>query len=579
MNPINGSESTGFEKAQARRNLFRFLVPSKRVLFGIALFSFSTNLLMLTAPLYMLQVYDRVLTSRSQETLLVLFLLVTGLYAAQAVIDYNRGRLLARLGERLDGLFAEKMFAYDMKNTIEGSDKNASPLTDLARLRRFMTSNGPASLLDTPWVPVYLLVLASLHIILGFVGLVGAIVVVSLAYLADRATRTDLQRSAQIDASSGRLHTMSTNAAEVVSVLGMEGALANRFAKLRHKGIVAEASSGNRGAVLTSVSRGFRLFLQSTILTVGAVLAIQQEISGGVMIAGSIILGRSLAPIDQIVGQWRTVAQARSAFDRLALLLGRASDGPAPFALPKPRGRLVVTDLASAPAGCKRPVIAGISFSLEPGDGLGIIGPSGAGKSTLARALIGITKPLAGKIEIDGASLSQWSPEALGRHIGYLPQDAQLIGDTVADCIARLDPEAQAEDIVQAATDAGAHEMILGLAEGYGTKIGDGGSALSGGQRRRIALARALYGEPVLIVLDEPNSQLDREGDNALVYAIHKARARGAVVIVVTHRQSAVAAVDSLLLMKNGTLAGLGKKQAVMQQIARPARTNNVVQQ
>lgn len=576
MERSNGSERTRVDIAQARLDLFRGLVPGRRVLFGIALFSFSVNLLMLTAPLFMLQVYDRVLTSRSQETLFVLFLLVTGLYAAQAVIDYCRGRVLARLGERLDSLFAGKLFAYDMRNAIEKADKRASPLSDLARLRRFMTGSGPASLLDVPWVPIYLLVLASLHAMLGLIGLTGAVVVVALAYLADRTTRSDLRRSAQIDAESVRLHAASANAAEAVSVLGMQEALAHRFAKLRGEGVAAEAGSGDRGAVLASASRGFRLFLQSAILAAGAVLAIQQEITGGIMIAGSIILGRSLAPIDQIVSQWRSISRARSAFDRLAVLLASDAGKAAPFALPKPDGRLVVTKLASAPAGCKRPVIAGISFSLAPGDGLGIIGPSGAGKSTLARALIGIAPPLAGKVEIDGAALSQWSPAALGRYIGYLPQDAQLIGETVAECISRLDPEARAEDIVQAAADAGAHEMILGLADGYATKIGDGGSALSGGQRRRIALARALYGEPVLIVLDEPNAQLDREGDNALIYAIHKARNRGAVVVVVTHRQSAVAAVDSLLLMKNGTLAGLGPKQAVMQQITRPANPNTL---
>ena len=562
------------ETARARRGLLRILVPNRRLLGGIALFSVSVNLLMLTAPLFMLQVYDRVLTSRSEETLLTLFLLVTGLYAAQAVIDYCRGRVLARLGEQLDGLFAAKLFAHDMSNALDRSHSGPSPLSDLARLRRFMTGPDPASLLDAPWVPVYLLVLASLHPMLGLVGLAGALVVVGLAYLADRATRRDLQRSAQVEAASRRLHAAAANAAEATRVLGMEGTLASRFAQLRRKGIAAEAGSGDRGAALASAARGFRLFLQSAILAAGAVLAMRQEVTGGVMIAAAIVLGRSLAPVDRIVSQWRSIAQARSAFDRLSALLTRDTRSAIPLPLPQPSGKLVVTGLASAPAGCARPVIAGISFSLEPGDGLGIIGPSGAGKSTLARALIGIAKPMAGRIEIDGASLSQWTPAALGRHIGYLPQDVQLIGDTVAESIARLDPEARAEDIVQAARDAGAHEMILGLPDGYGTRIGDGGSALSGGQRRRIALARALYGEPALIVLDEPNAQLDREGDVALIGAIRRARSRGAVVIVVTHRQSAVTAVDTLLLMKNGTLAGLGNKHDVMPLLSQPAKAN-----
>ena len=550
-----------------RRAVLRHLFPDSSAIYGVAALSGVTNLLMLTAPLFMLQVYDRVIPSGSVPTLAILFALVAVLYMAQAIIDYCRGRVLARLGESLDGNLIAPLFSQHLDRAVQEPGERNLSLNDLSTLRRFLSSPGPSALLDVPWIPIYLLILASLHWMLGLFGLIGAAVVVVLAILADFSTRSDLKKSGEIDSAAQRLLSSMGRAAEAARVLGMGERLSRRYAALRSDGIAAEAGSGDVGARFASFSKGFRMFLQSAILAAGAALAIAQEVSAGAIVAASIILGRALAPIDQIVGQWRSISQARNAFHQIAVALGARSDMPVPISLPPPQGYLKVDGLVVGPPGSRKPVLSGVTFDLKPGDGLGVIGPSASGKSTLARALVGITTPLAGEIRLDGAKLDQWTAEDLGQHVGYLPQDVELFEGTVRECIARHEPDANDRDVLRAAEAAGAHEMILNLPDAYGTLIGEGGAALSGGQRQRIALARALYRDPVLIVLDEPNANLDQDGDAALTHAIQQARTRGATVIVITHRPSAVAAVDLILVLKDGMQAGFDRREVILRQV------------
>jgi len=563
--------SSSTESLSGRRAVLRHLIPDSSALYGVAVLSGVTNLLMLTAPLFMLQVYDRVIPSGSIPTLLTLLSLVAALYLAQSIIDYCRGRVLARLSEALDEKLVTRLFSKDLDRAISDPAKRNSPLNELAVLRRFLSGAGPSALLDAPWIPIYLVILASLHWMLGLFGLFGSIVVVSLAVLADFATRSNLKKSSEIEPAAQRLLVSMNRAAEAAKVLGMGVRLSQRYAALRSDGIAAEAGSGDTGARFSAFSKGFRMFLQSAILAAGAALAIAQEVSAGAIVASSIILGRALAPIDQIVAQWRSISQARDAFDQIATALTEDAGQPIAISLAPPLGNLKVDGLVAGPPGSRKPVLSGVSFVLAPGDGLGIIGPSGSGKSTLARALVGTTVPLAGEIRLDGATLDQWTPEALGRHIGYLPQDTELFDGTIHECIARHDPLARDEDVLRAAHMAGAHEMILSLPDGYGYNVGEGGATMSGGQRQRIALARALYGDPVLIVLDEPNANLDQEGDAALTHAIHQARARGATVVVITHRPSAVAAVDLILVLKDGEQAGFNKKEVILGQVLKVA--------
>ncbi len=577
MNAVTHELKAAVPQASGLPRLLDHFAPDRRALWGVGVLSGVVNLLMLTAPLFMLQVYDRVIPSGSMATLTTLFALVAVLYAAQAVIDYSRGRVMARLAEDLDARLVDPLFRKDVGRAATAPGTAKSPLDDLSVLRRFLAGPAPLALLDAPWIPVYLFVLASLHWILGVLGLFGALLVVALAVSADLATRSEHRKSADHDTSARRLQTTVGRAAEAALALGMRDRLSDRYGRLREEGIAAEAGGGDVGARFSSASKGFRLFLQSATLAAGAALAIGGEVSAGAIVAASIILGRALAPIDQIVGQWRSISQARAAAAAIAGDIGDIEQSPHPIRLPAPLGFVQVEGLSAAPPGSRRAALSGVSFELSPGDGLGIIGPSASGKSTLARALVGIAPALAGEIRLDGATLDQWTPEELGRYVGYLPQDVELLDGTVQECIARHDPDARDDYVLRAAEAAGAHEMILTLPQGYATKIGEGGTGLSGGQRQRIALARALYGDPVLIVLDEPNANLDQDGDAALTHALHNARARGATVVIVTHKPAAVAAVDRILVLKDGMQAGFDRRDVILRQVLRVAEGGNGV--
>ncbi len=542
------------------------LARSRRGFWGVALFSGVANVLMLTGPLFMLQVYDRVLSSRSMPTLAAIGLLATALYLAYALIDFARGRVLSRVADGLEDDLAPVAFRMEIADSFAGTRTAADgkPLADLGTVRRFLAGPAPLAMFDIPWVPLYLGVLAMLHWSLGLVGVVGALVVIALAILTDKLTSRPMLTAARHGGAAVAVLDGARRSAEAITALGMVPAVVNLWGSERRAAIEAERASGDAGARIASASRAFRLFLQSAALALGAVLVIKHEATGGVMIASSITLGRALAPIDQIVAQWKAVAAARNAWRRLDARLSQNAAEPARVTLPKPQGHLSLAGVVAAPPGVAKPVLQGINFSLAPGDGLGILGPSASGKSTLARLMVGLWRPLAGTVRLDGATLDQWNPDLLGRHIGYLPQDVELIGGTVRDCISRHAPDATDAKVIEAAQAAGAHDLILRLPNGYMTRLGLGGAALSGGQRQRIALARALYDNPALIVLDEPNANLDQDGDAALTEAIQKARQRGSAVVVITHRPSAIAAVDRVLIVKDGRQVACGPKEAVM---------------
>lgn len=539
------------------------LLDARSALIGVAVFSGIVNILMLTGPLFMLQVYDRVLTSRSLPTLAALGLITTGLYCAYSMIDYARGRVLARIADKLETQLAETAFRIELGDAFRGQPVDGRPVSDLTTIRRFLAGPTPLALFDLPWVPLYLLILTLIHWSLGLVALIGLLAVVFLAVINDRLTKGGIVRASAETLSSNAMLESARRSAEAVLALGMRSNVSGLWAAARLRLLSAERDSGDAGGRITAISRGFRLFLQSATLATGAVLVIENLATGGVMIASSIMLGRTLAPIDQIVAQWKAMVNARAAWSRLDMRLAHAAQS-SKMELPAPRGELAVTGLVAGPPGAQKPVLEGIGFQLSPGDGLGILGPSASGKSTLARLIVGLWLPGAGSVRLDGATLDQWDVDKLGKHVGYLPQDVELIGGTVRDAIGRYQSGAKDEDVIRAAQAAGAHEMILNLPNGYMTALGPRGAALSGGQRQRIALARALYGDPCLIVLDEPDASLDREGDSALTQALLEARKRGATVIVITHRPSGLAAVDTVLFLKDGRQAAYGPKDVVM---------------
>lgn len=536
------------------------------VVVRIAFISAVINLLMLTAPLFMLQIYDRVLASRSVSTLVGLAVLAGCLYAFQALLDVVRSRVLVRLGDHFDHRLSGEVHDAVLRLPLEAkmTGDGLQPLRDLDNVRGFLSGQGPTAFFDLPWIPLYLGICFAFHFWLGITALVGAIVLVTLTLLTHGLSRMPIRRTTEYNMARNGLIEASRRNAEVVEALGLGNQLKARWqavntAYLTSNRTVSDVTGGFGGA-----SKALRILLQSAILAVGAYLVIRQETSPGVMIAASIMMGRALAPVDLAIASWRPFLMARQSWARLQDLLPKVPQAKPVTALPKPEHEIRAEGLTIAPPGEKKTTVAGVSFTLKAGAALGIIGPSGSGKSTLARVVVGAWAPLAGKMRIDGATFDQWDREALGRHIGYLPQGVELFNGTIAENIARFEPNAGAEKIVTAAKAADAHDLIVRLDQGYETPIGEAGSALSAGQRQRIGLARALYGDPFLVVLDEPNANLDAEGESAVVRAVTGVRERGGIVIVVAHRPSAIAAVDQVLVMEGGRAKAFGPRDEVL---------------
>lgn len=544
---------------------------SRGLLVSAVIFSMFVNLLMLTGPLYMLQVYDRVLGSRSEPTLIALSGLVIFLFLVMGLLDHARGRVLARIGARLQARLDRRVFeaAVARAGVAPGDPLAASAQRDLLALQQFWTSPVSAALIDMPWTPVFLAAIFIFHPMMGWLAVGGGAVLVALALLNQRLGKAPILEANAAAAAAEQQADRLKSEAELLRAMGMTGAAFTRWSVARTGALAASMQSSDLAGSFASLTRTLRLFLQSAILGLGAWLVLRGEMSAGAMIAGSIVMGRALAPVEQAIGQWAILTRAREGRTHLEQLLSLQPPEPARTALPRPRALLEVEGLAVILPGSPNPVLQGISFRLEPGQALGIIGPSGAGKSTLGRAIVGALRPVAGKIRLDGAELTQFDPAVLGGHIGYLPQNVTLFDATVAENIARLAPEPDDAGVVAAARAAAAHEMILRLPRGYDTRLTPAGSQLSGGQVQRVGLARALYGNPVLLVLDEPNSNLDNEGSQALNAAIRKLKSEGGSVIVIAHRPAAIQECDMLLMLEEGQRRAFGPRDEVLRGMVR----------
>ncbi|MBV0892979.1 type I secretion system permease/ATPase [Paracoccus sp. Z118] len=550
------------------------------LLFWVALFSAAVNLLNLTGPLFMMQVYDRVLGSRSVETLAALFVLVAFLFLMMGLLDLARNRVMARLAARFHDRLEVRVFGAALQEGAASGNASASQagLSDLESIQRLISSPVLLALFDLPWAPMFLAGLFIFHPLLGVVACLGGVVLVIAALLNQMMAQAPLRQSFAAGQQADRSAALYRDEGELIGALGMRGASLTRWQRLRARAAEFGMQGTDRSAAFTVFSRTFRLFLQSALLAAGAWLVLQGKLTPGAMIAASILMGRALAPIEQIVGGWSLIQRAQDGWARLGRLLSRRP-APAPRTpLPRPAARLEVSGLTVVPPGANAPTLRGVGFAVQPGQALGVIGSSGAGKSTLARALIGAWPPAGGAIRLDGATLDQYDPDVLGSLIGYLPQQVTLFDGTVAENIARLSPSPDAAAVVRAATQAAAHRMILDLPQGYDTPVAQAGARLSGGQIQRIGLARALYRDPALFVLDEPNSNLDNEGSQALNLAIRQIKARGGAVIIMAHRPAAIAECDLLLVMEGGSVRAFGPRDEVLrttvrnaEDIARPA--------
>jgi PrtD family type I secretion system ABC transporter len=536
---------------------------------GVGVMSCMINLLYLTGSLFMLEVYDRVLPSRSVPTLVGLAVLAGGLYVAQGVLDLIRGRILGRIGTALDESLNSRVFdtVVRLPLTVGNRNEGLQPLRDLDNVRSFLGSMGPGAFFDLPWLPFYLAICFAFHVMIGLTALIGAIVLVSITLVTEFVSRRPAREALGLAARRNDLAATSRRNAEVLVAMGMSGRLNKRWGQANEKYLAGNQRASDVAGGLGAIAKVMRMMLQSAVLAVGAYLVIHQEATAGIIIAGSILSARALAPVDLAIAHWKGFVAARQSWHRLNQLLGSMPAQTAQTMLQTPSSRLAVEAVSIAPPGDQRIVVHDVTFALEAGNGMGVIGPSGSGKSSLVRALVGVWQPFRGKVRLDGAALDQWSPDVLGRHVGYLPQDVELFAGSIAQNICRFDSEASSESIIAAAKEAGVHQMIITMREGYDTQIGEQGTALSAGQAQRVALARALYGNPFLIVLDEPNSNLDTEGDEALTRAVRSARERGAIVVVVAHRPVGIEAVDMLLVLKDGRMHAFGPKETVLGQV------------
>jgi PrtD family type I secretion system ABC transporter len=564
-------------KAPSKWDLLGF---GKGTLFSMFVFSCVVNILMLTGPLFMLQVYDRVLSSGSVPTLITLAGIVLVLYIYYGFLEYIRARVMVRVGRKFEERLRGRVFnAMAFLNLRGAANIGGQPISDLAAVRQYISSNGPLAFLDMPWVPIYLFIVFMLHFWLGIAGLVSAVVIFVLAICTETSTRVPLSKAAAAQAKAILMTDEARRSAEAMHALGMRGVLRDRWAAVQQDALDFQTKASDAGGKLSAASRVVRLLVQSGMLALGAYLAIKGEISPGAIIASSIIMGRGLAPIEQAVGNWQQFLGARKSMERLVKIFAQVPVEQNHMKLPPPKSHLEVENLVVMVPGQEKPLLAGLSFVVTPGMGLGVIGPTGAGKSTLARVLTGVIPATRGTVRLDGAAIEQRSIDEYGKVLGYLPQDVQLFDGTVAQNISRFREDAKPDDIVKAAQLAAVHDLIMRLPQGYDTPLGENGARLSSGQKQRVALARALFGDPALIVMDEPNSNLDAEGEVALDRAIRASLQRGAAVVVVAHRPSALHAVSHILVLSEGKAAAYGPKDEVMKQVTRPQQAQPSGQQ
>ncbi len=560
MSSLPSLKNTGSPQSE----LTQILASFKRAFRTIGVFSAVINLLMLMPALYMLQLYDSVLTSRNEMTLLMLTLIMLGAYIFMGALEYVRSFVLIRVGAQFDMKLNRRVYTAAFEQNLRQANGNAGQaLQDLTNLRQFLTGNALFAFFDAPWFPVYLLVIFLFNVWLGVFALFGTAVLVLLAYLNERLSHKPLAEANSLAVASSALANNNLRNAEVIEAMGMLPNLQARWYELHRRFLNLQAQASEKSGSITAISKAVSVALQSIMLGLGALLVLEDSISPGMMIAGSILLGKAIGPVQLLISVWRQFGQTRSAYERLSKLLAENPLRQAGMALPKPEGRVSVENVMAAPPGSKVAVIKGLSFAISPGEVLGVIGPSGSGKSTLARLLVGVWPAANGKVRLDGADVYQWNKDELGAYIGYLPQDIELFAGTISENIARFG-EIDADKVILAAKRAGVHEMILMMPKGYDTLLGDGGGGLSGGQKQRIGLARAMYGDPSLIVLDEPNSNLDDVGEQALLAGIVDLRKRGKTIVVITHRTRILSATTKLLLLQDGMAKLFGPTDQVM---------------
>jgi PrtD family type I secretion system ABC transporter len=554
------------------KNRLSLLASCRGAFLGVAVLSGLINLLYLSGSLFMMEVYDRVLPSRSLPTLVGLCVIIVVLYLFQGLFDLLRGRIMARVGAALDEDLSQQIFQGQLKAPLKGKvdGDGQQPLRDLDQLRAFLAGGGPSALFDLPWMPLYLFICFAFHPWLGVTALAGAGLLVVITLLTEMLTKEASRAAVSAALVRNGISEGARRNAEVVQALGMAQRIGVRWGEANAGYLAHQQRTSDVAGGFGALSKVLRMLLQSLVLALGAYLVIDGQATGGIMIASSILTSRAMAPVELAIGNWKGFVSARQGWRRLKTLLEANARAEAPLKLPAPRAVLSIENAGTGAPGGQRFAVQDVAFELKAGSGLGIIGPSASGKSSLARMLVGVWPTWRGKVRFDGAAVEQWLPEDLGHHIGYLPQDVELFAGTVAQNIARFHPEPKAEAILAAARAANVHEMILQLPDGYETQVGEAGAALSGGQRQRIALARALYGDPFLVVLDEPNSNLDNEGEQALTSAILSIRARGGVVVVIAHRPSALAGVDLVLVMGEGRMQSFGPKDEVLSKVLRP---------
>ena len=551
-------------KAPATAPLFKALGDYKSILISVGCFTALINVLMLVPSIYMLQVYDRVLSSQNETTLAMLSLMVVGFFVFIGLLEVVRSFIVIRIGSQLERRFNLRVYqAAFERNLFKGEGNAGQSLGDLTHIRQFVTGPALFAFFDAPWFPVYLFVIYLFNVWLGVLATAGALLLIALACLNEYMTKKPLGEAAGFSQQSSQLATSHLHNAETIQAMGMLGSLRKRWFQVHSRFLGLQNQASDTGAVISSLSKTLRLCLQSLVLGLGALLVIKGDMTAGMMIAGSILMGRVLSPIDQLIAVWKQWSGAKLAYRRLDALLQAFPPSDDAMALPAPKGQITFEQVSAGPPGQRAATLHMVNFNLAAGEVLGVLGASGSGKSTLARVLVGVWPTLGGTVRLDGADIHRWNRDQLGPYIGYLPQDIELFSGSIAENIARFS-EADAQKVVAAAQQAGVHEMILRLPQGYDTQLGEDGSGLSGGQKQRVALARAMYGTPSLVVLDEPNSNLDTVGEAALASAIAQLKAQGTTVVLVTHRSSVLAQADKLLVLNEGRLQAFGPSQDVL---------------
>lgn len=566
------------ERILAQTKLEEVLKETKKSFIAVGIFSFFINMLMLTPSLYMLQVYDRVMVSQSIPTLFFLTIIIVVLFATMGILEVIRSRILVRIGNKMDMQLNDHLFDVIFRQArLAPGSTNSTPITDLIKIRQYMTGNGVFAFFDSPWFPVYLFVMYLFSVWFALFTIFAALVTLSITIINEKSTKVDLENANKMNNHAMSYINKNIQNAEVIHAMGMNTHIKKRWLTKHYDFLYTQSIASDKAGKWANMSKTLRQLFQSLTYGVGAYLAINGEISGGVIIAGAVLMGRALAPLDLLTNSWKGFADARSAYKRLNSLLGQIPEIPETMKLPAPEGTISVENILVAPPGSKTPTLKGINMLIPKGTAVGIIGPSASGKSTFARAVLGVWPLLGGKVRLDGADIHQWNSEDLGEHIGYLPQDIELFEGTISENIARFNT-VDSDKVVEAAKIAGVHEMVLSLTNGYDTKVGIGGSTLSGGQRQRIGLARALYAKPPVIVLDEPNSNLDESGEKALLNAIITMKQNNSTVILITHRPSILSVVDNLAVFAQGTLSMYGKRDDVLAKLNEHANSQQAKQ-